>query len=316
MTEPDRSSRAVILFADIAGSTLLYERYGDALAHQCVTEVLDLIGDNISKHQGRVVDTNGDEVMACFQSPKQALDAACQIQQDFSTRRFLEQQQVLLRIGLHCGAISFADGHPFGDTVNTASHLTRYAHGGQIVSSLETLQQADWQHPYHAIKEAYLKGKAAAITLVDVVWNQSEATSILQHTSVDEQPATAPALWLSYQQRTLTLSPAELPFSLGRAESVDLTINNPAASRHHLHIEFRLGEFVLVDQSTNGTFVITAPGKRLSDGQALYLHHQEWTFAGTGQISLGQPFPQQLDTLAGNPDISPADPCWILDFRV
>ncbi len=76
---------------------------------------------------------------------------------------------------------------------------------------------------------------------------------------------------------------------LGREASSDLCIELEYASRSHAYLEQRQQSFVLVDHSTNGTYVQT------EDEQVTLVHRGEMRLWGTGWISLGE---QPTDTNA------------------
>lgn len=90
-------------------------------------------------------------------------------------------------------------------------------------------------------------------------------------------------LILSWKQSNATLSGAVEAVSLGTDSSVDLAVSSEYASRSHAHIERRKQDFVLVDHSTNGTFVQT------EDERISMVHRGEMRLWGAGWISLGEP---------------------------
>ena len=61
-----------VLFADVSGSTKLYEAVGDAAAHEAIDLCVKLFAALTQQHGGRVVKTIGDEVMAIFARPVEA----------------------------------------------------------------------------------------------------------------------------------------------------------------------------------------------------------------------------------------------------
>ena len=65
-----------VLFADLRGSTSLYETLGNAAATGVVTRTVAELGRIVGDEQGRVVKTLGDGLMALFESPRQAVAAA------------------------------------------------------------------------------------------------------------------------------------------------------------------------------------------------------------------------------------------------
>jgi pSer/pThr/pTyr-binding forkhead associated (FHA) protein len=134
-----------------------------------------------------------------------------------------------------------------------------------------------------------VKGKSEALDVVEVVWNEDDATSIFTPTKVPERKPQTGLLTLIHGTRKLQLSDKNTPYVIGRGEHCNLVLPIDTASRSHLRIEARLGEFVIIDHSTNGTYITTPPGKRAHDGLDMRLHHREWTMVGTGKISLGKP---------------------------
>ena len=100
----------------------------------------------------------------------------------------------------------------------------------------------------------------------------------------DEQPqATVQTLYLEYRDMTLELTPESEAVVIGRGSGSDLLIDSKAASRKHARIEYRDGDFVLVDRSTNGTYI------RNGSGEPVHLVRSEWVLSGTGDISCGRP---------------------------
>lgn len=71
---------------------------------------------------------------------------------------------------------------------------------------------------------------------------------------------------------------------MGRGEICDIVVQNNFASRQHARIELRFGKFVLVDQSTNGTYT------RSSDGNVARIAREEMILQGSGSISMGRPY--------------------------
>lgn len=281
----------VIFFADIAGSTKLYETLGDVVAHECIVESLRSISDKVKSTNGVVVEIIGDEVMAYFQAVDDAVDCACQIQQHFSSTTSSHGHQMFVRIGFYRGDVQLDKGHPYGDTVNTASRMASLAQGGQIITTRESVSSAcnEYQGICRPFSEMMVKGKSEALDVVEVVWNEDDATSIFIPTKVPERRPSSGTLTLKYSNKTLKITDRSTPFVVGRGEHCNLVFPIDTASRSHLRIEVRLGEFVVIDHSTNGTYITTPPGKRAHDGLDMRIHHREWTMVGNGKISLGKP---------------------------
>jgi len=66
----ETATRAIV-FADISGSTRLYETLGDTIARELVSQCLDLMTEQVNRHNGAVIKTIGDEIMATFATAEQ-----------------------------------------------------------------------------------------------------------------------------------------------------------------------------------------------------------------------------------------------------
>ena len=138
--------RIAFLFTDIKGSTDLYNRIGDARAYGFVREHYAVLTRAVRQHDGAVVKTIGDAVMAAFTDPAKALDAALAIRDEIAqfNREIAAETQsqglaILVKIGLHSGAciaVTLNDRLDyFGSTVNLAARLQGESAGGDIVLS-------------------------------------------------------------------------------------------------------------------------------------------------------------------------------------
>jgi class 3 adenylate cyclase len=137
--------RVALLFTDIRGSSALYNRVGDARAYGWVREHYAVLTRAVRRHDGAVVKTIGDAVMAAFSNPAAALQAALDIRADMMQfDRGLAAEtgsagMILVKIGLHCGpciAVTLNDRLDyFGRTVNLAARLQGESRGGDIVLS-------------------------------------------------------------------------------------------------------------------------------------------------------------------------------------
>ena len=89
-------------------------------------------------------------------------------------------------------------------------------------------------------------------------------------------------LYLTYYNEIKDLDTQTKTYVLGRALDCDLVLNSDLASRYHATIAFQNGKFVIIDQSTNGTFVKT------QNGREVYVRGEQAPLSGTGFISLGK----------------------------
>ena len=73
---PLKVARAAILFSDLTGSTALYTKVGDAAAFRLVDDHFDVLRAVVAAHEGVLVKTMGDAVMAAFVDASQCARAA------------------------------------------------------------------------------------------------------------------------------------------------------------------------------------------------------------------------------------------------
>src|SRR3984957_9159847 len=133
----------VILFADVVGSTRLFETMGDLRARDMVTTCVDVMRAATEQHNGTVIKTIGDEVMATFPSADDALNAAGQMQREIAGHVDLkvEGQPVAIRVGCHFGPVVLEAKDVFGASVHTANRMTSQAKAGQIITTAATVER-------------------------------------------------------------------------------------------------------------------------------------------------------------------------------
>lgn len=132
-----------LLFTDLKGSTALYRRVGDAAAYRLVRNHFAFLTRVVRDHEGTVVKTIGDAVMAAFHDDFQAVKAALAIQRqvaDFNRENGLAEGLVI-KLGVHAGptiAVTLNDRLDyFGSVVNMAARLQGQSQGGDLVLSAE-----------------------------------------------------------------------------------------------------------------------------------------------------------------------------------
>jgi adenylate cyclase len=271
-----------VLFADVSGSTKLYEAVGDAAAHAAIDLCVKLFAALTEQHGGRVVKTIGDEVMAIFPQPVEAGRAAVDIQLGMLEMAPVDKVRLGVRIGMHHGPVVERDGDVFGDTVNLAARLTEMAARGQIITSLET---ADLLEPIQKMdcRSLYsipVKGKEREVGLCEVLWSDTDdATQLVASRATTDAGR---QLRVQYRGRTLLVGDERRSLVLGRDATADLVVPDRMASRTHCEIEARQGKFMITDRSANGTYVSID-----GDGE-LVLRREEAMLRHHGVIALGQ----------------------------
>ncbi|MEO8161623.1 MAG: adenylate/guanylate cyclase domain-containing protein, partial [Arenimonas sp.] len=115
-----QSRPQTILFADVAGSTRLFETKGDVEARRLTSMVLDALSIVCNQYGGRVIKTIGDEIMCTFPGALNGILAACDMQRRMGRDIDFVRDSLAVRIGLHHGdALEEDDGDVYGDAVNT-----------------------------------------------------------------------------------------------------------------------------------------------------------------------------------------------------
>lgn len=271
-----------VLFADVAGSTRLYERLGDAEALRAVDRVIKRMERAIEGFQGRLVKTLGDEVMATFDSAENACLAAVEMQQRIADLPAVSGAKLVIRIGFQFGAVREENGDVFGDTVNTAARIVGLANSEQILSSRPTIDllPQNLRETTRDLPQVEIKSASDSVAVVEVLWRPADeaaaraAAAAAAEAEAEaaaatvEPPVTSAApprpsrrLCLRYRGKSFLIDDKSTLLTLGRERSNDLVIEDPKASRRHARIERREGGYFLVDQSTNGTYLSPRGGK-------------------------------------------------------
>lgn len=275
-----------VLFADVAGSTALYELLGDEPAFALVEDCLATMSACTVEFHGRVVKTIGDAVMAVFDRADDAAAAAAEMQVRVAGLGEPRGVHLGVRIGFHFGPVVPRDGDVFGDSVNLASRLCDLASKGQVITDQETARQLSSLHAasLRTLFPIEVKGKAQEVELVEVLWQAASQ----EMTAIVAAPAPADAagwahLALEVGGERLDMGPERRKATFGRDHEADFTVRSPTVSRAHAMIERRRERFVLVDHSLNGSFV-TFEGK-----PEIKVRHEELTLIGHGWIAFGEP---------------------------
>jgi len=274
-----------VLFADVNDSTKLYESIGDTAAFGNVREVVGLMKGITDAYNGRVVKTIGDGLMCVFPSADGAASAAGEMQRQIAQRPPLKSgKQLTIRVGFHYGPVIQDGEDVFGDSVNVAARMAGLALSGQAITDSDTVAalSSSLRDTMRQINALPVRGKAEEIEVYELMWQASVDRTVIPGRiaapSVPSRPSSGPTLKLVYRGRELI---ARDTIYLGRDASNTMFIMDPMASRRHAKIELRAGKFVLVDQSSNGTFVI------VGNSAEHRLKREEMILYSSGKIAFG-----------------------------
>ena len=284
----EMTSHLAILFADVSGSTKLYDTVGDTRARGIIAIYVELLKQVTVEMGGTLVKTIGDEVMTTFPTANNAALAATAMQEKVASLGAVDGEQLAIRIGFHAGHVIHENGDVFGDAVNVAARMAGQAKPSQIITSGESVRELEpaLQEKSRFLIETAVKGKKHPVRIHEITWEEEEMLTVVAMPVMerDADSTELVACYLEYADQNFAVSEAADSMTLGRGLQNTFVVPHGKASRIHATIECRRGKFILTDRSTNGTYV------RTGDGQLLLVHREETTLKGSGVIGLGQEF--------------------------
>ncbi len=281
------SHNLFIMFADISGSTAIYDKMGNELALQLITNTLNMLIHEMTIHHGTLIKTIGDEILCTYQDASDAINAACAMQMAVEEHPLVELLPVSIRIGLHYGDVILETNDIFGDAVNVAARITALTRPRQIMTTQAVIDQLpeDLKVKARPGISMGLRGKHLSIDTFHILWEMDNTMITKVSMKGFRKPEGAPdKLMLRYNKKVMTMSEDLKHIVLGRGEGCDLLVHSKLSSRQHATIEYNYGKFLLTDHSVNGTFV------RFGNNQDIMLKHQQIVLHSGGKISFGQPF--------------------------
>lgn len=283
-----------VLFADLRGSTSLYETLGNADATTVVTHTVGLLAEIVREHGGTVVKTLGDGLMAVFSEAPQGVRAADDMHDALDRnaawgrwpaglRRHLPMLK--LQVALAHGEVVEMGGDCFGDAVNVAARLLDHAGDNETLvtqSVLGSLDEPERQR-FRTLDRLQLRGRVEPV-LVHLL-EARRGSDVAATAYGDIAPAIEPeGIRLVWQQLNRVYAGQNLPIVLGRSPQAAYCIDDSRVSRSHARIDWHGGTFQLTDLSFNGTYV-----KFANDPEAIVLRRGTCTLHGSGLIGLGAP---------------------------
>jgi adenylate cyclase len=277
----NESANLTVLFADVAGSTRLYERCGDKEALRRVGECLAVATEATHANGGEVVKTIGDELMCLFPNSGSATLAACAMQSGVHGLPQAGDAPMSLRIGFQSGPVLRREGDVFGDTVNVAARIVGMAAAGQILlgdTASETLPSY-LRFGLRALGHAAVRGRATEVRLHEIVWDLAADLTMVGGTVALKSMPAPPVLEL--RMGTLDWRVERGAITIGRDAANQVVLATKRASRSHARIESRDGRFILCDLSANGTWMTNG------SGEVTRLCGDEATLSGSGTLTFG-----------------------------
>lgn len=285
-----------ILFADIVGSSQLYQNRGDTEAQKLIANCFEEFSQIIDDFGGNVVKTIGDEIMAEFDDPSPCAESAIAMQMHLKQMSEEEPEVwsgIHLKVGIHYGPVIVKDDDVFGNTVNVAARIVSEAKARQILVSADVIDcfVPGISPESRLVTVTNLKGIKSPIELHELIMpdESSESTAFVgeydmpsfgTHTELKVTCCGCTKTFLAVDQDTIRI---------GRDQTNDLVINGEAVSRFHAVIQHKKGKFFFSDQSTNGSFITE------NNDPAIRVHRDETLLSGSGEINLGVPQRSNFD---------------------
>jgi adenylate cyclase len=260
----DLRAQNTVLFADLSGCKTLSETVGPTKASETITSYFDLLQELTRTRGGRVVKSGGEEMIATFPAAEAAADAASAMQAAIGELPVFARSTLGVRIAFHSGDVSVLHGHVLGAAARLAAQLVEQAKNAQIITSSGTAA---------ALGKSYEdRIRAAQTGVCELVWSRPAA-----------HPPAQESLRLKYGRTEVAPQwPANGFFRIGRDLDCGLVIVANHVSRRHCTIQRRDDEYVVIDHSTNGTYV--------TDDRAaeVELQDSEMRIGKHGWLAIGQ----------------------------
>lgn len=288
--------QSTVVFADLFGSTGVFEALGNAKATEAVTRITAWVAQKFNSHGGRVVKFLGDGVLATFEDNTTALVAVVDMQRSYKTllSHMPSNNYMPLRIGVARGDVEVVDDDCYGDAVNIAARLSELTGPHQIWANSAAIADGavSSETQIRPLGPIHIRGRSEPCIVCQIEWQEdlnpdlftiaAPPNSMFDDAAADALGGQIELSWLDTRK---TFKSFEMPIYIGRTRQVEFLVNDARVSRTHARVDWRNGCVVLVDVSSYGSWV------RFSGGGAdLMLRREECVLHGRGEISLGTPF--------------------------
>ena len=260
-----------VLVAEVPGTDRLAEALGATEAGHAVERCLHRIERAIEANAGSSQRRGNACIVARFPRSDAAALAACEMLERVQSLPPQRGLRMAICVGVHSGAASPEDGEQIALRLAEAA---KPGHGFATAAVLADLSAG--------IRPLIAETPTRNAALHDLPWpvhplGRSGTASVPQPTAARSQHR----LRLRHRETVLMVEETRPVLLFGRELGNDVVIADPRASRQHARIERRRDGFVLIDQSTNGTFLF-------EDGHVEYcIKNEEVRLKGPGRIGCG-----------------------------
>ena len=288
-----RIAQRTVLFADLRGSTSIFERLGNAEATSVITHTVSLLGGSVTERGGHVVKTLGDGLMAVFDASTAGIEAAALMHA--TLERLVERgsehgassglRALRLQVALARGEVVEMGGDCFGDAVNVAARLLDHAGDNEtlitdeVFSGLPRIEQ----QRYRSLDWMHLRGRAEPVHVHLLGGKRPSFDAAATAFGAVVTPGAEPeGIRLTWRRTRRMITSDRMPMVMGRSATSNFCVEDTRVSRQHARIDWQGGVFSLVDLSINGTYVRFAGSE-----DVLSLKRGTCTLHGSGVIGLG-----------------------------
>lgn len=275
------TAQRAVLFVDVTDSTRIYETLGDTQALALIDELFGLLDKASTSHGGSVVKKLGDGMVCAFPDADAAFQAACDMQ---LAAPGTGPERLTTKIGFTYGPVVLSGGDVFGDTVNVCARLVALANAEQVLTTQQTVDalSPELRSRCRQMFPIRVRGRHEEIVACNVMWRSDPDLTEINLLRATMTRARDAVLKLMHQGELRVLRSDGAGMRIGRDKENDLVIDSHFASRLHARVFAREGHFVLVDQSSNGTYL-------LADGNSaeILLRREEAVLSDRGWIGLG-----------------------------
>jgi class 3 adenylate cyclase len=286
-------SDLTVLFADLRGSTALYETLGNAEATSVVTHCVSALAKSVGDSGGRVVKTLGDGLMAVFTQAAPAVQASVVMHDllDAMVSRGSERgassglRGLRLQVALARGEVVEMAGDCYGDAVNVSARLLDHAGDNETLITAEVLQglTLEQRSRFRSLDRLVLRGRVEPVQ-VHVMGGRRGSSFDMPATQFggDISSVSEPdGLRLVWRDVNRVFASQQMPVVLGRSPQASFCVDDSRVSRSHARVDWHSGSFQLTDLSYNGTYV------QFADGEIVSLRRGSCTLHGNGVVGLG-----------------------------
>lgn len=288
--------QSTVVFADLFGSTGVFESLGNAKATEVVTQITFWLASKFKAKGGRVVKFLGDGVLILFKENRDAIAAVIEVQRAYEQRLAHGSlgAYMPLRIGVARGDVEMVDDDCYGDAVNIAARLSELSGPHQIWATGEVMDDRKLSPDTHHrwLGPIHVRGRAEPCTVYQIEWSadiDSECFTIQSPLADGHEDSRRDALGsqieLSWLDNQKTFKSFELPVYIGRIRDAEFVVSDLHVSRKHARLDWRNGSVVLADVSSYGCWL-----RFFGGGSDLLLRREECVLHGRGEIALGTPF--------------------------